>query len=145
MHDHGGVPGAGLGAPAASLPAIGLEPGTSDPPDLRTWVPHTIRALCPQATRDSWSSWTVACRCYSLLACWCLESGVSPRPQDIKATLGPKIDVLQIDMAHMRGDHKKLKERVDATESTMAALRPTVLDATSHIRALQREMTQLRQ
>ncbi|KAJ1181782.1 hypothetical protein NDU88_006981 [Pleurodeles waltl] len=64
---------------------------------------------------------------------------------DIKTTLEPKIDTVVIDMGHMQEDHKKLKEHVDATEFTMAALRPTVLHATSHIRALQREVAQLRQ
>ncbi|KAJ1093293.1 hypothetical protein NDU88_006398 [Pleurodeles waltl] len=53
---------------------------------------------------------------------------------DIKTTLEPKIDALRIDMGHMREDHKKLKEQVEATEFTMASLRPMVSDATSHIR-----------
>ncbi|KAJ1131530.1 hypothetical protein NDU88_009866 [Pleurodeles waltl] len=59
---------------------------------------------------------------------------------DIKTTLEPKIDALCIDMGHMREDHKKLKERVKATESTVSALRPTVADATSNIRALQKKV-----
>ncbi|KAJ1101343.1 hypothetical protein NDU88_006412 [Pleurodeles waltl] len=63
---------------------------------------------------------------------------------DIKTTLEPKIAALQIDMGCMREDHKKLKERVEAMESTVASLRPTISDATTHIRALQREVAQLR-
>ncbi|KAJ1217818.1 hypothetical protein NDU88_005405 [Pleurodeles waltl] len=55
-----------------------------------------------------------------------------------KTTLEPKIDPLQMDMDHMREDHKKLKERVEAMESTMASLKPTVTDATSHIRLYRR-------
>ncbi|KAJ1185073.1 hypothetical protein NDU88_001868 [Pleurodeles waltl] len=61
---------------------------------------------------------------------------------EIKTTLEPKIDALRIDMGHMREDHKKVKEQVEATGST---LRPTVEDAISHIRALQKEVTQLQQ
>ncbi|KAJ1194798.1 hypothetical protein NDU88_004084 [Pleurodeles waltl] len=37
---------------------------------------------------------------------------------DIKSTLQPKIDALLIDKHHMREDHKKLKERVEAAEAT---------------------------
>ncbi|KAJ1115818.1 hypothetical protein NDU88_004040 [Pleurodeles waltl] len=62
---------------------------------------------------------------------------------DIKTTLGPKIDALQMDMGHMRKDHKKLKERVEATESTMASIRPTTSEATTHIKAFQRDVAQL--
>ncbi|KAJ1186610.1 hypothetical protein NDU88_003391 [Pleurodeles waltl] len=54
----------------------------------------------------------------------------------IKTTLEPKIDALRIDMGHMRDDHKKLKDRIEATESTLASPRPSVSDTTAHIRTL---------
>ncbi|KAJ1204592.1 hypothetical protein NDU88_000037 [Pleurodeles waltl] len=48
-------------------------------------------------------------------------------------------------MGLMREDHKKLKERVEATESNLASLRSSVLDATVHIRDLQKEVVYLLQ
>ncbi|KAJ1209425.1 hypothetical protein NDU88_004803 [Pleurodeles waltl] len=62
---------------------------------------------------------------------------------DIKTTLEPKIDVLRMDMGHLQEDHKKLKEREEATETTVSDMRPSVADATSHSRALQKEVSQL--
>ncbi|KAJ1118383.1 hypothetical protein NDU88_006574 [Pleurodeles waltl] len=64
---------------------------------------------------------------------------------DIKTTLEPKIDALRVDMGHLREYHKKLKGRVEATENTVSDMRPSVVDAASHISDLQKEETQLRQ
>ncbi|KAJ1080032.1 hypothetical protein NDU88_000254 [Pleurodeles waltl] len=63
---------------------------------------------------------------------------------DIKTTLEPKIDILRNDMGLMREDHKKLKARVESTESSLACLRPSVAYATARIRALQKEVAYLR-
>ncbi|KAJ1118307.1 hypothetical protein NDU88_006502 [Pleurodeles waltl] len=41
---------------------------------------------------------------------------------DIKTTLRPMVDTLQIDMSILREDHKKLKDRVTNTESTLLIL-----------------------
>ncbi|KAJ1127841.1 hypothetical protein NDU88_006234 [Pleurodeles waltl] len=60
---------------------------------------------------------------------------------NIKNTLETKIDALWIDMGHLREDHKKLKERVEATKSTVSDVRPLVVDAASHISAFQKERT----
>ncbi|KAJ1093484.1 hypothetical protein NDU88_006584 [Pleurodeles waltl] len=64
---------------------------------------------------------------------------------DIKTTLEHKIDALRINMGHLREDHKKLKERIEAAETTVSNMRLLVADATSHIKALQKEVIQLRQ
>ncbi|KAJ1201096.1 hypothetical protein NDU88_004911 [Pleurodeles waltl] len=58
--------------------------------------------------------------------------------QSIKSTLEPKIDVLRIDMGHLRENHKKLKDLVATTESTVSELRPSLADATMHIKDLQK-------
>ncbi|KAJ1081915.1 hypothetical protein NDU88_002087 [Pleurodeles waltl] len=63
---------------------------------------------------------------------------------DIKATLEPKVDALRIDMVHLREDHKKLKDRLEATENTVSDMPPSMTDATSQIRALQKEALHLR-
>ncbi|KAJ1141427.1 hypothetical protein NDU88_007760 [Pleurodeles waltl] len=65
--------------------------------------------------------------------------------QSIKSTLEPKIDALRIDMDHLREDLKKLKERVATTESTVSELRPSLADATMHIKDLQKEALHLQQ
>ncbi|KAJ1115482.1 hypothetical protein NDU88_003706 [Pleurodeles waltl] len=62
---------------------------------------------------------------------------------DIKATLELKIDSLRIDMGHLREYHKKLKERVEATENAIPDMQPLVSDATSNISALQKEKLHL--
>ncbi|KAJ1179173.1 hypothetical protein NDU88_004409 [Pleurodeles waltl] len=59
--------------------------------------------------------------------------------QDIKSTLEPKTDALQIDIGHLHEDHKKLKDRVEAIENTVSEMRPTVADAATHINDLQKE------
>ncbi|KAJ1115921.1 hypothetical protein NDU88_004141 [Pleurodeles waltl] len=63
----------------------------------------------------------------------------------VKTTLEPKIDELWIDMGHMCEDHKKLKEHVEATENMVSDMRPSVTEAASHISALPKHVTQLRQ
>ncbi|KAJ1150287.1 hypothetical protein NDU88_003082 [Pleurodeles waltl] len=62
---------------------------------------------------------------------------------DIKTTLEPKIDALQIDIGHLCEDHKKWKDCVEATENTVSDMRLTVVDATTHINDLQKEVSQL--
>ncbi|KAJ1104718.1 hypothetical protein NDU88_002127 [Pleurodeles waltl] len=64
---------------------------------------------------------------------------------DIKATLEPMIIALRIDMGHQREDYKKLKDRLEAMENTVSDIQPSVTDATSHIRALQKEVLHLQQ
>ncbi|KAJ1094095.1 hypothetical protein NDU88_007179 [Pleurodeles waltl] len=64
---------------------------------------------------------------------------------DINTIFEPKIDTLRIDMGHLREDHNMLKEQVEATETTVCIMRPSMADATSHIKALQNEVSQLRQ
>ncbi|KAJ1121135.1 hypothetical protein NDU88_009263 [Pleurodeles waltl] len=44
--------------------------------------------------------------------------------QSIKSTLEPKDDALHIDLDHLSEDHKKLKDRVATTESTVSELHP---------------------
>ncbi|KAJ1148386.1 hypothetical protein NDU88_001223 [Pleurodeles waltl] len=63
---------------------------------------------------------------------------------DIKNTLRPKIDALQIDVGLMKDDHEKLKDRVEIVESTVASLRPIVKAADSQMKAFQAELEQLR-
>ncbi|KAJ1154244.1 hypothetical protein NDU88_006998 [Pleurodeles waltl] len=44
-------------------------------------------------------------------------------------------------MGHLREDHKKFKERVEATENTVSDMHPSVAKAASHISALQKQIT----
>ncbi|KAJ1173687.1 hypothetical protein NDU88_005513 [Pleurodeles waltl] len=60
--------------------------------------------------------------------------------QDIKSTLEPKIDSLGIPIGHLHEDHKKLKDRVEATENTVSEMCPTVMDVATHINDLQKEV-----
>ncbi|KAJ1179269.1 hypothetical protein NDU88_004503 [Pleurodeles waltl] len=63
---------------------------------------------------------------------------------DIKTSLEPKIDTLRIDMVLLREDHKKLKECIESTDSTLASFRPMVSDTSAHIKALEDEVDYLR-
>ncbi|KAJ1138201.1 hypothetical protein NDU88_004592 [Pleurodeles waltl] len=65
--------------------------------------------------------------------------------QNIKSTLEPKIDALRIDIGHLREDHKKLKDHVATTEKTVSELRLTMVDATRHLKDLQKDVLHLRQ
>ncbi|KAJ1106181.1 hypothetical protein NDU88_003584 [Pleurodeles waltl] len=62
-----------------------------------------------------------------------------------ETTLEPKMDALRIDIGHLREEHKKLKERVNAPKNTVSDLHPSVADAASDISDLQKEVTRLRQ
>ncbi|KAJ1216802.1 hypothetical protein NDU88_004401 [Pleurodeles waltl] len=48
-------------------------------------------------------------------------------------------------MGHQREEHKKLKERVEATENTVSDMSPSASEVAFHINALQKEVAQLRQ
>ncbi|KAJ1140244.1 hypothetical protein NDU88_006601 [Pleurodeles waltl] len=52
--------------------------------------------------------------------------------QSIKSTPEPKIDALRIDMGHLWEEHKKLKDRVATTQSTVSELRPSLANTTMH-------------
>ncbi|KAJ1096781.1 hypothetical protein NDU88_001912 [Pleurodeles waltl] len=70
--------------------------------------------------------------------------GILAAVLDIKNSLEPKIDALQIDVGLMRGDHKKIKERVEIIKSTVASNRPTVKDTEPQIQTLEPEVEELR-
>ncbi|KAJ1127742.1 hypothetical protein NDU88_006135 [Pleurodeles waltl] len=65
--------------------------------------------------------------------------------QSINSTLEPKIDALRIDVGHLREEHKKLKDRVATTESTVSELRLSLATAPKHIKDLQKEVLHLHQ
>ncbi|KAJ1216249.1 hypothetical protein NDU88_003853 [Pleurodeles waltl] len=62
---------------------------------------------------------------------------------DNENTIDPKIDALQIHMNLLRHDHRKLRDRVEIMESTLASIRPIVSDTTAHLKALQAEVHHL--
>ncbi|KAJ1164115.1 hypothetical protein NDU88_004561 [Pleurodeles waltl] len=55
---------------------------------------------------------------------------------DIQTNLELKIDALTIFMDLLREDHRKLKERVKNTETTLAFIIPMVSVTNAHIKAL---------
>ncbi|KAJ1146351.1 hypothetical protein NDU88_012628 [Pleurodeles waltl] len=65
--------------------------------------------------------------------------------QSIKSTLEPKVDALHIGVGYLREEHKKPKDRVTTTESTVSELCPSLANATTHIKDLQKEVLHLRQ
>ncbi|KAJ1105293.1 hypothetical protein NDU88_002701 [Pleurodeles waltl] len=71
--------------------------------------------------------------------------GILNAVQSIKSTLEPKIDALRIDVGQLREALKKLKDRAATTKSTVSELRPSLANATKHIKDLQKEVLQLHQ
>ncbi|KAJ1186315.1 hypothetical protein NDU88_003098 [Pleurodeles waltl] len=62
----------------------------------------------------------------------------------IESTLVPKIDTLRIDKTLLQEDHKKWKEGVNDSESTLATLRPAIMEVDARIKALQKEVNYLK-
>ncbi|KAJ1153531.1 hypothetical protein NDU88_006290 [Pleurodeles waltl] len=62
----------------------------------------------------------------------------------LKACLEPKLGTLVTDIGFLREGHKKLKNRVQDTETELAAVRPSVVEHHQQIESLQKEVAMLR-
>ncbi|KAJ1082321.1 hypothetical protein NDU88_002489 [Pleurodeles waltl] len=62
---------------------------------------------------------------------------------DTKTSLETRIDTIATDVTLLRADDRKLADRVEETESSLAALCPTVQDLHSQLKQMQLDLTAL--